>query len=73
MLVGQRIKELRVERGLNQRELAVEIKVSQPTVAAWENEENEPKATYIYRLSKFFKVSADFLLGLEDELGNKKP
>ena len=66
MKISKRIKELRNERGLNQRELAREIKVSQPTVAAWENGENEPKAIYIYRLAEFFDVTADYLLGLED-------
>lgn len=63
---NKRLRELRLERGLNQRKLGSEIKVSQPTIVAWENNENEPKATYIYRLAKFFDVSADFLLGLED-------
>ena len=66
MKINQRIKELRKERGLNQRELAQAIKVSQPTVAAWENGENEPKAIYIYRLAKFFDVTSDYLLGLEN-------
>ncbi len=66
MKIGQKIKDLRIERGLNQRKLAAEIKVSQPTIAAWENAENEPKATYIFRLARFFGVSADYLLGLED-------
>lgn len=68
MSIGQKIKILRMERGLNQRELAEQIKVSQPAVVAWENGESEPKATYIYRLAEFFGVSADYLLGLEDKL-----
>ncbi len=66
MEIANRIKELRIERGLNQRELAAEIKVSQPTVAAWEKGDKEPLGTRIYRLAKFFGVSADYLLGLED-------
>lgn len=55
MHIGQRIKELRVERGMNQRELAAEIGVSQPAIAAWESGGNEPKATYIVRLAVFFR------------------
>ena len=66
MKIGQKIKELRLERNLNQRELAAAIQVSQPTIAAWESGENEPKATYILRLALFFGVTADFLLGLEE-------
>ena len=57
------IKELRLEKGLSQAELAKEIGVSQKAIDFWEKGTNEPKASYIVRLADFFGVSADFLLG----------
>ncbi|MGN1042474.1 MAG: helix-turn-helix domain-containing protein [Christensenellales bacterium] len=66
------IKELREGAGLSQYALAKEIRVSQSAVAKWELGKTEPTASALISLSKYFKVSADYLLGLEDEFGNKK-
>ncbi len=63
------IKELRQERGLTQAELAKAINTSQRNIGRWENGENEPTASFISRLAIFFGVSADYLLGLEDDFG----
>ena len=60
--LGKRIKELRIEKGLTQPQLAQLIGVSNGIISIWENDINEPKATYIKRLAETFNVSADFLL-----------
>ncbi|MCH5165541.1 MAG: helix-turn-helix transcriptional regulator [Clostridiales bacterium] len=62
-MIGFRIKELRMERGLSQQALAKHIGVSQKAIDYWERNVNEPKASYIVILADFFSVSADFLLG----------
>lgn len=64
--LSKRIYELRHEKGLSQFELAKAINVSQKAIDFWEKGINEPKASYIISLAKFFKVSADYLLGLEN-------
>ena len=66
MIIGKRIFELRKERNLSQAQLAKNIGVNARAVSYWELEINEPKASYIYELAKFFGVSSDYLLGLED-------
>jgi len=66
MIIGKRIKELRLERGVSQKKLAEAIGVDKRAVIFWEQEVNEPKATYIKNLALFFGVSADYLLGLTD-------
>ena len=66
MIVGKRIKELRLENELTLLALAKAIGVDKHTIIYWEQEVNEPKASYIVRLAKFFGVSTDYLLGLED-------
>lgn len=64
---GERLRELRTDKGLTQKELGEKIGYAQSTVVYWENNENEPTVTAIKKLCKFFGVSADFLIGLEDQ------
>jgi len=63
---AKRIYELRIEKALSQQALAKEIGVTQKAINFWEQEINEPKASYIIKLSLFFGVSTDYILGLED-------
>ena len=64
MKISDRIKELRIENNLSQKSLAEHIGVSQKAIDFWEKGTNEPKATYVIRLAKFFNVTTDYLLGL---------
>ena len=64
-LFGQTLKELRLESGLTQTQLASEIGVVQGTIYFWENSINEPTASYIVKLAEFFGVSCDTLLGTD--------
>lgn len=66
MELSKRLKELRKEKGISQRELASEIGVTQKAIDFWEKEINEPKASYVVALSKYFAVPSDYLLGLID-------
>ena len=61
-----RLKELRLEKSLSQMKLAQEIGVTQKAIDFWEKGINEPKASYVIKLAKFFGVSSDYLLGMED-------
>ena len=62
-----RLKELRIEKNLSQKKLAQAISVTQKAIDFWEKGINEPKASYIIKLAKFFGVSCDYLLGIEDD------
>ena len=61
--------DLRIEQGLSQKQLAEAIGVSQSTIAKIEVNRNEATASTVRKLAKYFQVSADYLLGLEDEFG----
>ena len=65
-MIGKRIKELRIEKKLSQAALAKQIGVSQKAIDYWERGINEPKASYIIALHKFFDVSSDYLLGISE-------
>lgn len=63
---GERLRELRNESGLSAKKLGQKIGVSDAAIINWENDVNSPTAEYICALAKFFKVSSDYLLGMED-------
>lgn len=64
-----RIKELREERNFTQQQIAQAIGGTQSNIAKWEKGIVQPTADAIIKLSIFFNVSADYLLGQTDELG----
>ncbi len=71
MTYGERLKELRISKGVSQKEIANAIGVDISSISYWERDVYEPKANYIVKMARFFSVSTDYLLGLEDECGNK--
>ena len=66
MKFAERLKDLRLERGLSAKALGKEIGVSDATIIRWENVTMIPRADYVVIIAKYFKVSSDYLLGLED-------
>lgn len=64
--IGQRIGKLRTDRGWTQSELAKKLSVKRETVAQWEADTREIKASYIIKLADLFKVSADYILCRND-------
>ena len=60
--IGEKIFELRKSLNISQQKLAKEIGVSQKAIDFWEKGINEPKATYVLNLAKFFGISCDYLL-----------
>lgn len=59
------LKDLRMEKGLSQKELAIETGLSLSAIGKWEAGFREPSGNVLIVLSKYFKVSTDYLLGLE--------
>ncbi len=62
----EKLKELRLEKGIGQVELAKELNVSKGIISLWENGLREPKLSNLVALAKFFGVSIDYLVGLEN-------
>ncbi len=63
MLLHERIKQLRTDRGLSQVELAQKLGVSKQSVSNWENDNIQPSIEMLLKISHVFSVSTDFLLG----------
>lgn len=66
-----RLKEIRKERGFTQAQIANRLSVVESCYANWEQGRTEPSIKSIKELVLIFGVSADYLLGLEDESGLK--
>lgn len=68
---AERLSELLEINRLTKRAFALKINVSAMSVSDWTTGKVQPTAENIYLVAMYFKVSADYLLGLEDETGAK--
>lgn len=59
-----KLKELRKEKGLTQKELAKKLNISVTGYASWEQGLAEPSLNAIKNICKIFNISADELLDL---------
>ena len=65
-IFAERLRELRQEKGLSMMQLSKKINISDATISRWENNQSSIKAEELVTLSKFFNVTTDYLLGLEN-------
>lgn len=67
-IFGERLKEIREEQNYSVLQLSRILKISDTTISRWENDINEITAENLYKVAKFFNVSCDYLLGLDNEI-----
>lgn len=65
-MLDKMIRQLRIEWGINQKQLGDAVGVSKQSVSNWENGNIMPSIDLLIRLADFFGVSADYLLGRAD-------
>lgn len=63
--LGERIRELRTECGLSQKQLAAKIGVAINTVSQYENGKSKTSIDVLANLAVALDTTTDFLLGLE--------
>ena len=68
---GNRLRTLRLEKGLNGIELGKMFNFSKSTISSWENETREPSHEILKILANYFEVSLDYLLGISDSRFNE--
>ncbi|NFQ84139.1 helix-turn-helix transcriptional regulator [Clostridium sporogenes] len=64
--IGERIKELREAKGINQLELSKILNVHKGSVSNWENNKRTPDTDMLTKIADFFNCSIDYLLGITD-------
>lgn len=62
--LAARLKELRKAKGLTQRDMARQFRLTDVGYGAWERGDTEPSIDNIMRLCEFFGCTADSLIGL---------
>jgi len=60
---AERLKELRKEKKLTQKQLSKLINVSEDCIYFWEKARSEPSILDLINLSNIFEVSVDYLIG----------
>jgi len=64
---SQRLKHLRNEYKITQKQLAKHLGVGRPTIAGYETKGLQPNYETLSKIADYFKVSTDYLLGRVDE------
>ena len=63
-----RLKELRMEKGVSQQEIGKLVNMSKMAISHWEKGHSEPSISQLILLSEFFDVTVDYLIGKTDIL-----
>lgn len=60
---SERLKKLRKEAGLTQKELSENLNVAQPRILEWEKGKRNPNKRSLEKIASYFNVSVSYLLG----------
>ena len=63
VIIGLKIKELRTDKGITQKELANALGVTEQAISRWENQTCCPDLSLIVPIARYFSVSTDELFG----------
>ena len=66
-MVGERLSELRKDKGLTQKEFAKILGISENSVSMYERNLNTPDDQMKIKIAEYFNVSLDYLLGVIEE------
>lgn len=72
MLVASRLRDVRENSGLSQRDVAMHLHVGQSTYCRMERGENEPSAVQLATLSGLYGASILWLLGVPNFIVNMR-
>ena len=65
-MLSSQIRQLRTARNLSQVQLAKALGVTKQSVSNWENNNIQPSIDMLVKIARFFSVSTDYLLCLDD-------
>lgn len=69
-MFSEKLKKSRIKAKLSQEEVAEKINTSRSNISKYETGNLEPNITTLRELCKLYKVSADYILDLEDREKN---
>lgn len=65
-VLGDRLKDLRRKKGINQEHVAIDLGISRARYSHYENNHVEPDAEMLRKLATYYNVTIDYLLGNSD-------
>lgn len=65
-MIGEKLKSLRNESTITQAELAKALNVTRSAVALWETDKTDPDIQNLIAIAKYFKITVDELLGVDE-------
>lgn len=69
MSISERLKAVRVDHDLTQKQLSDRLNIGQATIACYENGSRDPHIFSLIAYADFFECSLDYLVGRSDEIG----
>ena len=69
-MLSNRLKQLRIEKGITQKEMAKDLGTTDVSIGRYEKGEREPKTDMLNTLANYFDVTTDYLLGRTDIKNN---
>ena len=69
MQYSVRLKDLRLEKKLTQKELALLLNLTSNSICEWEKGRSSPGIESLKKLSEIFECSIDYLVGNSDDFG----
>jgi transcriptional regulator with XRE-family HTH domain len=64
---GERLRKIRKNKKLTQKQLASTLKLAESTVSMYERDERDPSKELIIKIAELFEVSTDYLFGRTDD------
>lgn len=64
-MIGNRLKDLRLKKGIEAQEMARILNVAKSTYSGYENNKSLPNYDLLSKISDYFNVTTDYLLGRE--------
>ena len=71
-MLSERLKSLRLESKITQKEISDKLEIGQGTYARYEKGDRKPTGEILNKLANFFNVSTDYLLGNTDNKNSTK-
>ena len=63
---AERVRELRLQQNMNQKQLADELNVSKSRIAMYEQDKRKPDFQFLELMADYFNVDVDYLMGKTD-------
>ena len=67
MIINDRLKALMSKKGVTWKQISEELKIGKNQPKYWEEKDTLPDGKTLIKLSQYFEVSVDYLLGIEEK------